>query len=87
MESHMNHKIICIGANLESYKSLTYLLENGCKIHSLITLPVGENKYVSDYVDLHPLCEKYGVNVIDTKNVNSKDTIEALRTIAPDYFD
>lgn len=79
-------KIFCIGANLESYECLKYLLDRECKIHTLITLPSGAGKHVSDYFDLHDFCREQGINVLDTTNVNSKETLIALQIEKPDYL-
>lgn len=79
-------RICCIGSNLESYESLKFLLEKGCRIHCLITLPTGRRQNVSDYYDLHPFCETHGIQTIDTTNVNSEETVAAVKSMAPDYL-
>lgn len=79
-------KIFCIGANLESYECLKYLVDHNCRIHTLITLPRGHNKNVSDYFDLHDFCEEQGIQVLDTTNVNSKETLAAIQKEKPDYL-
>ncbi len=84
--SKENFKIGCIGSNLESHESLSFLIGQGCKINTLITLPSGENKHVSDYFDLHDFCEEHGINVVDTQNVNSPETIETVKKLELDYL-
>lgn len=79
-------KVYCIGANLESYECLQYLTEHQCQIDTLITLPSGHNKHVSDYYDLHEFCRENNINVLDTTNVNSKETLAQLRNGKPDYL-
>ena len=79
-------KIYCIGSNLESYRALKYLTSNNCKIDTLITLPSSKNKGVSDYYDLHDFCEEHNINVIDTTNVNSQETIDIIKSGNPDYL-
>jgi len=86
MAQNGEFKIFCIGSNLESYESLKFLVEQKCKIHTLITLPSATNKGVSDYVDLHDYCQQNGINVVDTINVNAKETIEELQSLSPDYL-
>lgn len=81
-----NIKIFCIGSNLESYQCLKFLIEKGCSIDSLITLPSGKNTNVSDYYDLHEFCSINKIRVIDTVNVNSEETIEQLKLEKPDYL-
>ena len=80
------NKIYCIGSNLESYKSLQYLISKNCKIDTLITLPKGANDNVSDYYDLHDFCHQNGIKVLATTNVNSKNTIDQLKEEQPDYL-
>ncbi|WP_091870402.1 methionyl-tRNA formyltransferase [Pricia antarctica] len=80
------HKICCIGANLESFECLRYLVDQGCSIHTLITLPSGQSKHVSDYYDLHDFCKIHKINVLDTTNVNSDETIQEMKKIGPDYL-
>ena len=81
-----NIKIFCIGSNLESYECLKYLIGKGCSIDSLITLPSGKDTNVSDYYDLHGFCFKNDINVIDTTNVNSEETLVQLKKENPDYL-
>ena len=79
-------KVFCIGSNLESYNCLKYLIEKNCAIHTLITLPSGYSKNVSDYYDLHEFCDIQGIQVIDTTNVNSLETVEQIKSVKPDYL-
>ncbi|SFR48482.1 methionyl-tRNA formyltransferase [Robiginitalea myxolifaciens] len=79
-------KIWCIGANLESFHSLKYLVDQGCEITGLITLPSGPNPQVSDYYDLHPFCEQHGIETLDSTNVNSPETLESLGAKEADYL-
>ena len=79
-------RISCIGSNLESFESLKFLVESGCEIQGLITLPAGRSQNVSDYYDLHPFCESHGIQTIDTVNVNSEETVEAVKSLKPDYL-
>jgi methionyl-tRNA formyltransferase len=78
--------IFCIGANLESYLSLKFLIQNNCIIDTLITLPKGSGENVSDYYDLHDFCKENKIKIISTTNVNSKDTISKLTAKQPDYL-
>lgn len=82
----MKDKICCIGSNLESFECLNYLVEQGCDIHTLITLPSGQSKNVSDYYDLHDFCKSQNINIVDTTDVNSIETIAKLKQIRPDYL-
>ena len=82
----MNPKICCIGSNLESFECLSYLVDQGCKIQTLITLPSGQSKNVSDYYDLHDFCKTHGIHVVDTTNVNAENTVRELKTLQLDYL-
>ncbi len=86
MEIYQKPKIYCIGSNLESYECLNYLIDNKCSIDTLITLPSGHNEHVSDYYDLHDFCKTHDINVIDTTNVNSKETLVSLEEEHPHYL-
>lgn len=86
MSENKTTKIFCIGSNIESYECLNHLVANNCKIDTLLTLPAGQNKNVSDYYDLHPFCEEHGINVIDTTNVNSEETVASVKAENPDYL-
>lgn len=81
-----NKKIFCVGSNLESFNSLKYLIDKGCKIGSLITLPRGFSKGVSDYVDMHDLCTAHNIEVIDTTNINDWETVQSIRKRSPDFL-
>ena len=82
----MNQKICCIGSNLESFECLKYLIEHDCQIHTLITLPSGQNKNVSDYYDLHDFCKTHDIEVLDTTNVNTERTVRELKALKLDYL-
>ena len=82
----MKKKIFCIGSNLESFLCLKYLVEQGCTIHTLITLPAGRNQNVSDYYDLHDFCKTHSIQTIDTIDVNSSETIRMVAALSPDYL-
>ena len=86
MNENEKLKIFCIGSNLESFECLSYLITKNCLIDTLITLPSGHSKHVSDYYDLHDFCSSHNINVIDTTNVNSEETISKLKRERPHYL-
>jgi methionyl-tRNA formyltransferase len=86
MGENKKAKIFCIGSNIESYECLNYLVANNCVIDTLITLPGGQSKNVSDYRDLHHFCDEHGIKTIDTTNVNSEKTVEEVKRENPDYL-
>jgi methionyl-tRNA formyltransferase len=73
-------KIACIGSNLESEVCLNHFLSNGFIIDLLITRPEHNSGSVSDYVNLHPWCKENKVEVVSTLNVNSKETIDEIKS-------
>ena len=78
--------IVCIGTNLESQVALEGLLKNNARVEAVVTRPAGNDRGVCDYVDLHPLCDAYGVKTLDTVDINSTETVQLLRHIGADYF-
>ena len=86
MSTNSSPKIFCIGSNLESFHCLEFLVQHKCRIDTLITLPSGHNKNVSDYYDLHDFCNHHEINIIDTINVNSAETITEIKRQEPDYL-
>ena len=78
-------KIVCVGSNLESRVVLEGLIATGVQVVGLVTLPDGSSA-VSDHVDLHPLCERHGIETIDTTDINSGPTIAAIERLKPDYL-
>jgi methionyl-tRNA formyltransferase len=61
------------------------LLEAGARIVGVATRPAGARGGISDYVDLHPICDAYGIPCVDTDDINATDTVAAIRDLAPDY--
>ena len=79
-------KITCVGFNLESQIALQGMLDARVNVTTLVTLPAGASRGVSDYVDLHDLCAQHGIDVIDTRDINSAATLEAIARAEPDYI-
>src|SRR5690606_33789936 len=52
----------------------------------LITLPLELAHMHSDFVDLAPLAERYGVPVLPTADVNSETIVEPVRALRPDFI-
>ena len=51
---------------------------------AVITLPLRLAKRHSDFVDLRPLAEKAGAEIIDAPNSNAPEILDRVRDIAPD---
>ena len=80
-------RIVCVGSNLESLEVITGLIQSEANIVGLVTLPSEEDHaHVSDYADLHSICEGNKIPCIDTKNINSSETISSIRLLKPDYI-
>lgn len=79
-------RIVCVGSNLESEKVLNKLLPNGANVVGVATLPPRSSSSVSDYRDLHPLCREYNVPVVDTEDINDKETLQAIKHLDPEYI-
>lgn len=77
-------RIVCLGANIESQLVLQRLINVNADIVGVVTLPSRSHPTVSDYRDLHPLCDKADIPVIDTEDINSDDTIATLKRIRPE---
>jgi methionyl-tRNA formyltransferase len=76
--------ILFIGCVESSYILLEELLANKKSICGVITKR--ESKFNSDYKDLTPLCEKYGVKVFYTEDINDQRTIEFVKQVRPDII-
>lgn len=88
MSQFVNEKprILCVGSNLESQIALNGLINIKANIVGLVTRPVGEPGNITDYVDLHEVCKENNIVTIDTKNINSANTLDHIRDLKPDYI-
>lgn len=82
----MSIKVVCLGANLESKIALERLVSNGAEIVGLVTLPSGNSSGVSDYFDLHDYAKSNEIFVIDTIDINSKETVASIKNLNADYL-
>jgi len=75
-------KIVFIGTVQFSLHMLETLLNQQAQVVGVITdCDHGIN---ADYADLKPVCEKHGIEVLLTSNVNASDTIDWVRKLSPD---
>lgn len=86
VDTKMKPTVVCVGANLESEIALQGLINHQVNIVGLITRPPHSRAGISDYADLHGLCLENDISVIDSLNVNSDETIKALKECAPEYI-
>ena len=79
-------RIVCVGSHLESEIALSELIDEGIPISGLVTLRRDAHEGVSDYVDLRPLCERSGIPVIDTADINDGETLARIRELRPHFI-
>lgn len=77
-------KIVFVGCVKSSYVLLNGLLNNGIRINAVVTKE--KSKMNSDFVDLTPLCEKFGIDIYYTKNGKNLDTYNFIRSYNPDLI-
>lgn len=82
----MNVRVACLGSNLESKVALEALLAIKANVVGLITLPSGCSRGVSDYFDLHSYAKLHNIKAIDTIDINSADTVQAIQALRVDYL-
>jgi methionyl-tRNA formyltransferase len=77
-------KILFIGCVKSSYELLQTLLENEKTVIGVITKQ--ESGFNSDYLDLKPLCNKYGIESIYVNSVNEPSTKVFIDKLSPDII-
>jgi methionyl-tRNA formyltransferase len=73
-----------IGTVEFSKQALNKLLDVEIDICGVVTN--SQNTINSDYADLRPICLQHGVDVLDTQNINSLESIEWLSKKNPDVI-
>ncbi|MEM8679558.1 MAG: formyltransferase family protein, partial [Planctomycetota bacterium] len=79
-------RVVCVGSNQETECVLRGLHEQQANIVGLVTLPARRDQGVCDYVDLHQWCAAHDIATIDTVDINSAETLEAIAALRPDYI-
>ena len=77
-------KTVFIGCVESSYAILKHMLQNGCAISGVITMESSEEN--ADFHSLSPLAAEYGIDCFCTKNINDEETLEFVRSKAPDVI-
>ena len=85
-QSQVTPRIVCVGSNQESENVLRGLIAANAHLVGLVTLPPAQSTGISDYVDLHPLCEQHGIETVDTTNINSETTLSEIQALEADYI-
>jgi len=79
-------RLVLVGAVEGSRQALEALLEAGCNVVYVFTLAPEYARRHSDFADLRPLCEGFGVPMSGINNINEPEVLEQLRTLDPDYL-
>ncbi len=77
-------RIVFIGTVKFSLRALDRLLQNGENVVGVVTKE--SSTFNADYANLTPLCEANEIPYHYTKNVNSEETVNAIRTWNPDII-
>lgn len=80
------HRIVCVGANMESEGVLQALIERQIPIAGLVTSPGRPEVRGSDYRDLAGMASDHAIELVFTEDINSPKTKSALRELNPDYI-
>ncbi len=75
-----------IGAVRSTQVALEVMTRLGHPPAAVVTLPLDKSSRHSDFVDLRPLAEQYGIPLIETLKVNDEDTMATLRALELDYL-
>ena len=79
-------RVVLIGAVESSRVAFEALVAAQFALDLVITLPAERSGVHSDFVDLAPLAEQQGIELIATNNANSDEVVARVRTIAPDFI-
>jgi len=79
-------RLVLVGAVEGSRQALEALLEAGGNIVHVFTLAPEYARRHSDFADLRPLCERFGVPLSGVNNINDPEVLEQIRGLAPDYL-
>ncbi|CDD00722.1 formyltransferase family protein [Waltera sp.] len=75
-------RIFYIGCVKSSYVFLKELLENDADVVGVITKET--SSFNADFVDMAPLCKKYGIPYLFIHNVNDDEAVEFIKKCHPD---
>lgn len=75
-------RIVFIGCVESSYAFLEALTDNSADICGVITKR--KSKFNSDFKELTPICEKYGIPYIFVDNINDSESKQFIKDLEPD---
>ena len=79
-------RVVLIGAVESTRVAFEALVAARFALDLVITLPAERSGIHSDFVDLAPLAEEQGIELIATGNANSDEVVARVRAIAPDFI-
>ena len=77
-------RILFVGCVESSFIELELLLENGKNIVGIVAKE--SSAFNSDFVDLKPLADKYGIVCRYVKNINDAESVAFIRQCCPDVI-
>lgn len=81
-----NPRIVLIGAVESTRVAFDALVAARFALDLIITLPADRSGIHSDFVNLAPLAQQQGIELIATRNANSDEVVARVRAIAPDFI-
>jgi len=79
-------RIIFIGTVDFSRHCLEEILRLGGNVTEVLTLDEEKARFNSDYADLEPVANQYGVPVHRIKNINDQETVKHIKSLDPDVM-
>lgn len=78
--------VVLIGAVESTRVAFEALVAAEFALDLVITLPAERSGIHSDFVDLAPIAQEHGIELIATGNANSDEVVARVRAIAPDFI-
>lgn len=78
-------KVVFVSGVKLGYDCLRRILEIGFKVEHVFSYPENLSER-SGYVDFSQICDKYGVGLTKTGDINSKNNVDVIERIAPDVI-
>lgn len=79
-------RIALVGAVEGTLCALRAMIAEGRAPVVVVTLEAELAKRHSDFVDLEPLASEHGIPVVRVRNINTPESVEAVRAQAPEYI-
>lgn len=79
-------RVVLIGAVDSTRVAFEALVAAKFALDLVITLPVERSAMHSDFVDLAPLAQRHGIELIATANANGDAVVDRVRALRPDFI-